>query len=149
MTGTAGHPQPPDSALPATGHHTDLNELRASLDAATVMMQAGITTTAARLMRLHLRHIDPGRASVLDVLIDAADIYTGTWPDPAWLTYLTRARISRSGTPQAPAIACDVRVVGDWPWELAVASPPSPGRFSPARAGCVQGAEVGPRRWRG
>jgi hypothetical protein len=125
MTGPAAQPQPIDAGHRSTTPHVDLSELRESVEAAQVMVRAGATTTAANFVHLQLRRIDPRQAPVLDLLVDAAELYTTLQPDPAWLSYLARARPPLPPTP-APAGMPAGQVVGDWPWQLALhqAAPP-------------------------
>ena len=94
----------------------NLEHLRANLDTARAMVRAGAAPAAARLVHVHLKHLDPDHAPAQPVLVEAAALYTTVWPDPAWLRYLNRAhsqlpstaaaghlRADPTGIPQAPA----------------------------------------------
>jgi hypothetical protein len=113
----------------------NLAELRDHLEAAPVMTGAGAIQAAARLVHVHLKHLDPDQAPVLPVLVEAAALYTTVWPDPAWLRYLNRAHshqhlaITSTGHPDAD--------------EIGIPAPPDrqPGAWPPA------GLDLGHRSW--
>ncbi len=103
---------------------TDLDQLDAALADARLLIQAGVASTAARLVGAYLTRFDPGAAPTLDTLIDAAAIYTSRTPDPAWLRYLDRTRPKPQDTDTGLGSGDPGRVVGDWPWAQALPAPP-------------------------